>query len=97
MEAGLGNLYLRYTIPAGSYDFLDRDIKTVTVVALLVADKDVPEDVIYEFLTVMFDNLDEIRAVHARAQDISLDKAPIVPIPLHPGAEKFYRERGVLG
>ena len=95
VEAGLGNLYLRYTIPAGSYDFQDRDIKTITVVALLVADKDVPEDVIYEFLQTMFDNLDEVKQAHARAQDISLERAPIVPIPLHPGAEKFYRDRGV--
>ncbi len=96
-EAGLGNLYLPYTIPAGSYDFQQEDVQTITVMALLVASADVPEDVIYEFLTQMFDNLDEIKTVHPRAADISLDKAPVVPIPLHPGAEKFYKDRGVLG
>ncbi|MCE4610618.1 MAG: TAXI family TRAP transporter solute-binding subunit [Desulfurococcales archaeon] len=95
VQAGLGNLYLKYTIPAGSYDFQKEDVQTLTVVALLVADKDVPDDVIYEFLQTMFDNLDEIRQVHVRARDINLQKAPIVPIPLHPGAEKFYRDRGV--
>ena len=95
VQAGLGNLYLRYTIPAGSYEFQKEDIQTITVVALLVADKDVPEDVIYEFLKVMFDNLAEIQQVHARAKDINLEKAPIVPIPLHPGAERFYRDQGV--
>ncbi len=95
-EAGLGNLYLPYTIKAGSYPWLDHDVQTITVMALLVADKDVPEDVIYLFLKTMFDHLDEIKQVHARAKDISLEKAPIVPIPLHPGAEKFYKEMGVL-
>ncbi len=96
-EAGLGNLYLPYTIPAGSYDFQDKDIQTVTVMALLVASAEVPDDVVYEFLTQMFDHLDEIKTVHARAADISIENAPVVPIPLHPGAEKFYKDRGVLG
>ncbi len=95
-EAGLGNLYLEYTIKAGSYPWLKHDVQTITVMALLVADKDVPDDVIYLFLKTMFDHLDEIKQVHARAKDISLEKAPIVPIPLHPGAEKFYEEAGVL-
>ncbi|MCE4603679.1 MAG: TAXI family TRAP transporter solute-binding subunit [Aeropyrum sp.] len=95
-DEGLGNLYLPYTIPAGSYPFQKSEIQTITVTALLVIDKDVPEDVAYEILNTMFENLDEIKEVHARAQDISLDKAYIVPIPLHPGAEKFYREKGVL-
>lgn len=96
-EAGLGDLYIRYVIPAGSYDFQKEDVQTVTVMALLVADKDVPEDVVYEFMKTMFGHLDEIRAVHKRAEDISLEKATEgLPIPLHPGAEKFYKEKGVL-
>ncbi|BAA81147.2 TRAP transporter, solute-binding component [Aeropyrum pernix K1] len=95
-DAGLGNLYLKYTIPAGSYDFQKEDVTTLTVTALLVIDKDVPEDIAYEIVKTMFEHLDEIKTVHARAQDISLDKAPIVPIPLHPGAEKYYKEQGVL-
>lgn len=95
-EAGLGNLYLPYTIPAGSYAFQERDIQTVTVMALLVASADVPEDAIYEFLDMMFSFLGEIQTVHPRAKDISLENAPVVPIPLHPGAERFYQEKGVL-
>ncbi|MEB3779783.1 MAG: TAXI family TRAP transporter solute-binding subunit [Desulfurococcales archaeon] len=95
--AGLGSLYLPYTIPAKSYEFQEKEVKTVTVVALFVASADVPDDIIYNILEVMFDNLDEIKTVHERAADISLDKAATVPIPLHPGAERFYRDRGVLG
>ncbi len=95
-EAGLGSLYLPYTIPAGSYDFQKEDIQTVTVMATLVASAELPDDVVYEFLDTMFSHLDEIKTVHERAKDISLEKAPVVPIPLHPGAEKFYKEKGVL-
>ena len=95
-EAGLGSLYLPYKIPAGSYDFQKEDVQSITVMATLVASADVPDDVIYEFLKVFFDHLDEIKTVHERAKDISLQTAPKVPIPLHPGAEKFYKDKGVL-
>jgi len=96
-DAGLGNLYLPLIIPKGSYDFMKKDIQTVTVMALLVCRADIPDDVVYEFLKTMFDHLDEIKAVHKRAEDIKLETAPKVPIPLHPGAEKFYKDKGVLG
>lgn len=95
-EAGLGSLYLPYTIPAGSYEFQDQDIQTVTVMATLVAAAELPDDVVYEFLKTMFDNLDEIKTVHERAKDINIQQAATTPIPLHPGAEKFYKDRGVL-
>ncbi len=95
-EAGLGSLYLPYKIPANSYDFQKEEIQTITVMATLVASADLPDDVVYEFLKTMFDHLDEIKTVHERAKDISLQTAPKVPIPLHPGAEKFYKDKGVL-
>ncbi|MEB3861589.1 MAG: TAXI family TRAP transporter solute-binding subunit [Desulfurococcales archaeon] len=95
-EAGLGSLYLPYKIPAGSYEFQTEEIQTVTVMATLVASADLPDDVVYEFLKTMFEHLDEIKTVHERAKDIDIKKAPTTPIPLHPGAEKFYKDQGVL-
>ncbi len=95
-EAGLGSLYLPYTIPANSYDFQKEDIQTITVTALLVSSTDVPDDHVYEFLKQMYDHLDEIKAVHERANDILCNTDPTkVPIPLHPGAEKFYQDNPV--
>ncbi len=95
-EAGLGSLYLPYTIPANSYDFQKEDVQTITVTALLVSSTDVPDDHVYEFLNQMYAHLDEIKAVHERAKDILCNTDPTkVPIPLHPGAEKFYQDHPV--
>jgi hypothetical protein len=45
----------------------------------------------------MFDNLDQLTAAHAAARAISKDGAAKgMPVPLHPGAEKYYREAGLL-
>ncbi len=89
--------YTQYTIPAGTYKGLDKDVKTVAVLAMLVTRDDIPEDVIYEVTKAIFEHRDELVAAHKRAQDITLETAlEGMPIPLHPGAEKYYKEKGLL-
>ncbi len=96
-EKGLTDIYVPYIIPAGSYDFQTTDVKTLTVKALLVCDKDLPDDVVYSFLQTMFDHLEEIQQVHQRAKDISQAKATEgMPIPLHSGAEAYYKDIGII-
>jgi len=88
--------FIRYTVPAGTYTGLTSDVRTVAVLAMLAVRADVPERVVYTVLKVMFDKLDELREAHARAKDIQLAKAlEGMPIPLHPGAIKFYEEKGI--
>ncbi|MGE4277398.1 MAG: TAXI family TRAP transporter solute-binding subunit [Lawsonibacter sp.] len=88
--------YAKTVIPAGTYDGLDRDTTTVSIRAMLVARNDVPEDVVYEFMTAMFDNLSELQAGHAKFANLSLETATDgVSIAYHAGAAKFFAENGV--
>jgi hypothetical protein len=55
-----------------------------------------PEQQVYDILTAMFDNLAEVQEVHPEAQNLSLETAAVgSSIPFHPGAIRFYTERGV--
>lgn len=85
--------YAKTVIPAGTYDGLDRDVTTVSIRAMLVARNDVSEDVVYELMTAMFDNLASLQAGHAKFANLSLETAKDgVSINYHPGAEKFFSE-----
>lgn len=89
--------YLAANIPAGTYDGQDSDVPTVAIVNILVTHEDVSDDVAYQMTKLLFDNLDQLGKAHSAAQDIKLENAAKdLPIPLHPGAERFYKEAGVL-
>jgi len=84
-------------LPAGTYSGIDQETKCVAVQAALVASKDVSEDVVYELLKTMFDNKAALEAGHAKFQFLDLKFASEgASVPMHPGAEKFYKEQGVL-
>lgn len=84
-------------IPAGTYDGQEEDVPTVGITNILVSHDKVPEDVAYQMTKLIFDNLDALGNAHAAAKAIKLEAAAgNLPIPLHPGAERFYREAGVL-
>ncbi len=88
--------FVPYTVPKTTYTGLEKDVKTLAVRAMLAISSDVPEDIAYTILKVMFDHIDELRQAHARAQDISIDKAlEGLPIKLHPGAAKYYQDKGI--
>ena len=90
------SFYTETTIPAGTYDGLDTDVTTVSVRAMLACRNDVPEDVVYELMTAMFDNLDDLKAGHAKFENLSLESATQgVSLPYHPGAVKFFEENGI--
>lgn len=89
--------YQAGTIPAGTYDGQASDVPTVAITNLLVSHDGVPDDVAYQMTKLMFDNLDRLGNAHSAAKDIQLEGAAKgLPIPLHPGAERFYTEAGVL-
>jgi TRAP transporter TAXI family solute receptor len=88
--------FVSSVIPAKTYRGIDQDTNTPAVVAILVAHDKVPENVIYEFVKGMYENLDTIHASHATAKNITLDSAlQGLTVPVHPGAAKYYKEKGL--
>ena len=89
--------YEAATIPAGTYDGQDADVPTVAITNILVTHEKVSDEVAYQMTKLMFDNLAALGNAHSAAKDIKLENATKnLPIPLHPGAERFYKEAGVL-
>lgn len=91
--------YLPMTIPAGTYKGIDEDIQTVGMAALWACRVDLPEDLIYKLVKAIYSpaGLEYLGKVHPAAKGIKLENAAKwAPIPFHPGAEKFFREAGVM-
>ena len=98
VTAKIGNAaYQAASIPAGTYDGQDAEVPTVAITNILVSHEGVSEEVAYQMTKLMFDNLERLGNAHSAAQDIKLETAAKnLPIPLHPGAERFYKEAGAL-
>lgn len=91
--------YLPMVIPAGTYKGLDEDIDTVGMAALWACKADLPDDLVYKLVKSVYspEGLAYLAKVHPAGKGIKLENAAKwAPIPLHPGAEKFFREAGVL-
>lgn len=93
----LGAPYISATIPAGTYNGQDADVQTVAVVNFLVTHSDVSDEMAYQMTKQLFENLTELEAAHAAAKQIKLENAlKGMPVPLHPGAERYYKEKGLM-
>jgi TRAP transporter TAXI family solute receptor len=85
------------TVPANTYQGQAEAVPTVVVQNFLVTHEGVPAEAVYKMTKAMFDNLADLHAAHAAAKAISKEAAPKAPpVPLHPGAEKYYKEVGLL-
>jgi TRAP transporter TAXI family solute receptor len=90
-------VYVAATIPANTYDGQTADVPTASVPNFLVTRAGVSDRVAYLMTKSLFDQLDQLVQTHPAAKDISVKMATTgLPIPLHPGAERYYRETGVL-
>lgn len=93
----IGAPYVASVIPAGTYDGQDEDVSTAAIGNILVTHAGVSEETAYQMTKLMFENLDRLKSSHAAAGDIDPAKAVEgLSIPLHPGAERYYREAGLL-
>ncbi len=88
--------YDKFVIPGGTYSTISEDINTLSLGTMLIANKSVSEELVYQFVKGLYENLDQLEGVHAMAKNIKLDHAATVPIPLHPGAERYYKEAGLI-
>jgi TRAP transporter TAXI family solute receptor len=89
--------YQSGTIPANTYNGQAADVSTVAIQNFLVTHEGVPADTVYKMTKSMFENLDAMVAAHGAAKAIKKEAAAKnPPAPLHPGAEKYYREAGLI-
>ncbi|MDT8419860.1 MAG: TAXI family TRAP transporter solute-binding subunit [Desulfuromonadales bacterium] len=89
-------LWTRYVIPAGTYPSQAKDINTIAQPNFLAARADVDEDAVYQITKSIYENLPFLNAIHGATKVMSVEKAIAgLPMPLHPGAAKYYQEVGV--
>lgn len=89
------SLYYRAVIPQDVYS-MAADVPVVAVANLLVVSESMPEDLAYDITRLLFEKQEELATIHPQARDLSLDTALTgSPVPFHPGAIRYYRERGV--
>ncbi|OUR74712.1 C4-dicarboxylate ABC transporter substrate-binding protein [Arcobacter sp. 31_11_sub10_T18] len=85
-----------FTIKAGTYPGQTTDIKTIAQPNLLVVTKDTPDRTVYLLTKTVYENLPFLNTVHKATKAMSIQKAIAgLPMPLHPGAAKYYKEQGI--
>jgi uncharacterized protein len=80
-------------VPAGTYASSSGEVESVGVASLLVSRVDVDEELVYRMTRELFAALSQLSEVHPAVRLIDPEQAPATPIPLHPGAARYYRER----
>ncbi len=90
------NLWTRFVIPAETYPNQTKDINTIAQPNFLAVRADLDEDAVYQITKTIYENLAFLNAIHGATKAMSLEKATVgLPLPLHPGALKYYREAGI--
>lgn len=97
MNKKYGNLYVEDVIPKGMYHGMDADNKQATVMNILVASASMDDKTAYNIVKAIFDRRADIIAAHKEAENIKLEnqKANATPVPFHPGALKYFAEKGL--
>jgi TRAP transporter TAXI family solute receptor len=89
--------YQPATIPADTYDGMTGDTPTVAVPNFLITSESVPDDLVYQMTKTFYEQLDTLKSAHNAAKTIELANAlKGMPVPVHPGAERYYKEVGLI-
>jgi hypothetical protein len=96
--------YSKVVIPKGTYKGMTADVATITTMAQWVVDEQVPEELVYNLTKALWEKskdglsgADVMAKVHAKGKDVQLKTALSgMAIPLHPGAAKYYKEKGLI-
>ena len=93
-KAGLP--FITAIVPANTYTGQTEAVPTAAVVNYLVTHEGVKDETIYQMTKSMYENLDALAAAHAAGRGVKLDHAlDGMPVPLHPGAARYYKEKGL--
>lgn len=83
------------TLPGGTYNGVDADMTVLGIPNVLVASSEMSDDLAYAITRAMFENIADLQAVHPAANETTVDfTMSATPIPLHPGAIRYYEEIG---
>jgi len=89
--------YYKNAIPAQTYKGQDKDYHTLSYVGIMATHKDLPEKMIYDLVKAVFEHIDELHQIHVAFKQITLQNSiKGMPIPWHPGAQKYFKEKGLL-
>lgn len=95
MDGGTG-LYYRFVIPGGTYPGIAEDVPVIAQPNFLAVNADVPDEDVYLFTRTIYENLGFLCNIHQATCDMSLDNALSgLPLPLHPGAARYFAEAGL--
>lgn len=90
-------IWTRYVVKAGTYPGQEKDIRTVAQPNFLACRPDLPEETVYLITKTIFENLPFLHNIHKATMAMSLKRATAgLPVPLHPGAARYYREKGII-
>jgi TRAP transporter TAXI family solute receptor len=93
----IGPPFVSVVIPANTYTGQDKDVPTAAVVNYLVTSSKVSDEMAYEMTKLVYESLPELANSHAAGKEIKLETAAMgSPVPLHPGAIKYYKEKGLI-
>jgi TRAP transporter TAXI family solute receptor len=93
----IGPPFVPVTIPAYTYNGQDKDVPTAAVINYLVTSSAVSDDLAYRMTKLIFESLPELANSHAAGREIKLETAAMgSPVPLHPGAIRYYKEKGLI-
>src|SRR6202171_2816077 len=93
----IGPPFVSVLIPANTYTGQDKDVPTAAVINYLVTSSAVSDDLAYQMTKLIFESLPELANSHAVGKEIKLETAAMgSPVPLHPGAIRYYKEKGLI-
>jgi uncharacterized protein len=93
----IGPPFVPAKIPANTYTGQDKDVPTAAVINYLVTSSAVSDDLAYQMTKLIFESLPELANSHVAGKEIRLEQAANgSPVPLHPGAIRYYREKGLI-
>lgn len=93
----IGPPFVAVTIPAKTYAGQDKDVASAAVINYLVTSSAVSDDLVYQMTRNLFESLPELANAHVAGKEIKLEAAATgSPVPLHPGAIRYYKEKGII-
>ncbi|KKA45886.1 TAXI family TRAP transporter solute-binding subunit [Salinivibrio sp. KP-1] len=93
---GKYNLWTKYEIPANTYPELDKPVTTIAQPNFLAVRKDLSDEDVYQLTKAIYENLSFLQGIHKATKAMAIEKAIAgLPVPLHPGAARYYQEVGI--